>query len=122
MAQTAPYVQNSTVDSYTQTLRIYASPHELYQAVTTVSGLKGWWTDDTVANNDDITVRFGEGNFQTLRLLNLTPDKNVVWDWIAQHNPIAGTTQTDEWVGTEYRLLSRQILTAHPPWSSRISG
>jgi len=116
MAQTAPYVQNSTMDSYTQTLHIQASPHALYQAVTTAAGIKGWWNDDTVANNGDITVRFSEGDFQTLRLLHLAPDMNVVWEWIAQHFPVEGTTQTDEWVGTRVSFA----IQANPDGSSTL--
>lgn len=87
-------------DSYTKTLRIHASPHQLYEAVTTVPGIKGWWAKDTVANNGEFTVRFGAGNFQTMRLLDPVPDKSVGWEWIAQYFPVEGTTQTDEWVGT----------------------
>lgn len=87
-------------DSYTRTLRIQASPHAVYNAVTTVPGLKGWWSDDTVASGDDITVRFGGANFQTLRLADPTPDRRVVREWIAQYFPVEGTSQTDEWVGT----------------------
>jgi len=116
MTQTEHRDQNDHMDSFTQTLHIQASPHQLYQAVTTVPGLKGWWMNDTVAKNGDITVRYGEGDFQTLRLLNLTPDKNVVWEWIAQHFPVEGTTQTDEWVGTRVAFAIR----ANPDGSSTL--
>jgi len=86
--------------SYTKTLRIQAPPRKLYEAVSTVPGLKGWWSHNTVEKNGDITVRFSGKNFQTLRLLDPTPDKKVIWEWIAQYFPVEGTTQTDEWVGT----------------------
>jgi uncharacterized protein YndB with AHSA1/START domain len=89
-----------TMDSYTKTLRIQTSPHQLYEAVTTVPGIKGWWADNTVANDGEITVRFSGDNFQTLRLMDPTPDKSVEWEWIAQYFPFEGATQTDEWVGT----------------------
>jgi uncharacterized protein YndB with AHSA1/START domain len=92
--------ESSNTASYTKTQDIQASPRELYAAVTTVPGIKGWWSHDVVEKNGDITVRFSEKNFQTLRLLNLSPDKKVVWEWIAQYFPVEGTTQTDEWVGT----------------------
>jgi uncharacterized protein YndB with AHSA1/START domain len=92
--------ESSNIASYTKTQDIQASPRELYEAVTTVPGIKGWWSHDVVAKSGDITVRFGEKNFQTLRLLQPSPDKKVVWEWIAQYFPVEGTTQTDEWVGT----------------------
>jgi uncharacterized protein YndB with AHSA1/START domain len=94
------HVSSRNIASYTKTQNIHTSPHELYKAVTSVPGIKHWWSNDVVANNGDITVRFGEKNFQTLRLLNLSPDKKVVWEWIAQYFPVEGTAQTDEWVGT----------------------
>jgi uncharacterized protein YndB with AHSA1/START domain len=94
------HVSSRNIASYTKTQNIHTSPHELYKAVTSVPGIKHWWSNDVVANNGDITVRFGEKNFQTLRLLNLSPDKKVVWEWIAQYFPIEGTPKTDEWVGT----------------------
>jgi len=91
---------NSSMTSFTRTLNVHAPPHEVYRAVTTVPGIQGWWSNKTVANNDDITVGFDGENFQTLRLVDLTPDKNVVWEWIAQYFPVAGTDETDEWLGT----------------------
>ncbi len=117
MAQTKHSGQDSgDMASYTRTLHIQASPHELYEAVTTVPGLKGWWSDDTVANNGDLTVRFGRENFQTLRLVDPTPDKSVVWEWIAQHFPVEGTSQTDEWVGTRVSFA----IQANPDGSSTL--
>jgi uncharacterized protein YndB with AHSA1/START domain len=85
--------------SYSKTMLIQAPPHKLYEAVTTVSGLKGWWTDDTFSKNGEITVRFGEV-FQTLKLLDLAPEKKAVWEFTEHYLPIEATTQTDEWVGT----------------------
>jgi uncharacterized protein YndB with AHSA1/START domain len=91
---------SNNLASYTKTQIIHATPHKLYEGVTTVPGIKRWWSHDVVAKNGDITVRFGEKNFQTLRLSNLSPDKTVVWEWMAQYFPVEGTAQTDEWVGT----------------------
>jgi uncharacterized protein YndB with AHSA1/START domain len=115
--QTRPSDQNrGNADSYTKTLLIRASPHKLYEAVTTARGLKGWWSDDTVAGDGGITVRFGGEISQTLRLVDATPDKKVVWEWIAQHFPVEGTTQTDEWVGTRVSFE----IQANPDGSSTL--
>jgi uncharacterized protein YndB with AHSA1/START domain len=103
--------------SYTKSLRIRAPPRKLYEAVSTVQGLKGWWSDNTDAENGDITVRFSGKNFQTLRLLDHTPDKTVVWEWIAQYFPQEGATQTDEWVGTRVSF----DIQANPDGSSVLS-
>jgi uncharacterized protein YndB with AHSA1/START domain len=102
--------------SYTRTMPIQASPHDVYDAVTTVQGLKGWWSDNTVEDDGTITVRFSGENFQTLRLVDPTPDKSVAWEWIAQHFPVEGTSQTDEWVGTQVSFDIR----ANPDGSSTL--
>jgi uncharacterized protein YndB with AHSA1/START domain len=101
---------------YTKSLFIQAPPRKVYEAVTTVQGLKGWWSQNTDANNGDITIRFGGKNFQTLRLLDPVPDKTVAWEWIAQYFPLEGTTQADEWVGTKVSF----DIQANPDGSSTL--
>jgi uncharacterized protein YndB with AHSA1/START domain len=101
MIQTADRDQSlDTFANYTKTLRIDAAPHDLYQAVTTAQGVQGWWSATTSGEGDEITVRFGGDNFQTLKLVDLIPDRHAEWEWIAQYFPIEETPQTDEWVGT----------------------
>ncbi len=104
------------MEGYTRTLPIQAPPHKVYEAVTTVSGVKGWWSDNTVADNGGITVRFSGKNFQTLRLLDPAPGKKATWEWIAQYFPLEGTTQTDEWVGTRVSFN----IQANPDGSSTL--
>ncbi len=98
--QGGPAEEHAVMDSYTKTLLIHASPQQLYRALTTIPGLKSWWTGDTILNNGDIRFGFREGIFQTMRVLDAVPDKKVLWECIAQYFPVEGTTQTDEWVGT----------------------
>ena len=62
-------------------------------------------------------MRFGGANFQTLRLADLTPDRRVVWEWIAQYFPVEGTSQTDEWVGTRVSFA----IEANPDGSSTLT-
>ena len=40
--------ETDNMPSYTKTLLIQARPRKLYEAVTTVQGLKGWWCHNTV--------------------------------------------------------------------------
>lgn len=89
-----------TLADYTTTLRIDATPHALYEAVTTAKGVQGWWSAKTTGDDDQITVRFGGDNFQTLKLENLIPDQHAEWEWTAQYVQIEEIPQTDEWVGT----------------------
>jgi len=110
-------LKSDNMASYTKTLRVQAPPRKLYEAVSTVQGLKGWWCHNTVEKNGDITVRFSGENFQTLRLMDPTPDKKVIWEWTAQYFPVEGTTQTDEWVGTRVAF----DIQANPDGSSTLS-
>lgn len=117
MDQTTHIDQDSkTMGSYSKTVVIEAPPRELYRAVTTVAGLKGWWSHNTEAENGGITVRFSGKNFQTFRLVDATPDRKVTWEWIAQYFPLEGTAQTDEWVGTRVSFDVR----ANPDGSSTL--
>ena len=109
-------LKSDNIASYTKTLRVQAPPRKLYEAVSTVQGLKGWWCHNTVEKNGDITVRFSGENFQTLRLMDPTPDKKIIWEWTAQCFPVEGTTQTDEWVGTKVSF----DIQANPDGSSTL--
>jgi uncharacterized protein YndB with AHSA1/START domain len=110
-------LKSDNMTSYTKTLRIQAPPRKLFEVISTVQGLKGWWCHNTVEKNGDITVRFSGENFQTLRLMDPIPDKKVIWEWTAQYFPVEGTTQTDEWVGTRVSF----DIQANPDGSSTLS-
>lgn len=90
---------NTNQAGFTRTIHIQAAPNDVDDAVTTVPGIQGWRSRDT-AGDGGITVRFGGGMFQTLRLAELTRGEHAAREWTAQSFPIEGTPHTDEWVGT----------------------
>jgi uncharacterized protein YndB with AHSA1/START domain len=70
-----------------------ASPQEVYDALTTVDGLAGWWTDQTTGDPEvggTIEFRFIPGGFD-MEVVELEPAKRVHWQ-VADGPP--------EWVGT----------------------
>jgi uncharacterized protein YndB with AHSA1/START domain len=91
------------------------TPNEVYAALTTLDGLSGWWTDDT---QGDTTVggilrfRFDVGGFD-MKVLELEPDKRVLWEV---------TDGPEEWIGTTVSWDLEQegeytvVLFAHQGW------
>jgi uncharacterized protein YndB with AHSA1/START domain len=82
------------LDSYTKELFVDASPHQMYEALTTLDGLRGWWTRETVGDGEEITFRFGSERSTTMRVLGSSPSDRVTWECVAQN------ILEEEWVGT----------------------
>jgi uncharacterized protein YndB with AHSA1/START domain len=70
-----------------------ASPEKVYDALSTIDGLAGWWTDDTTGSSDVggvIAFRFPPGGFD-MEVTELVPDKRVSWKVV---------DGPEEWIGT----------------------
>lgn len=87
----------------------------VYQALTTIDGLSGWWTTDTTGETglgDVIRFRFGNGGFD-MKLLELAHDSRVVWQ-VVDGPP--------EWLGTTINWELRQegdwtrVFFKHQGW------
>ena len=88
---------------------------QVNQALTTLEGLSGWWTNDT---HGDCTVggviqfRFGAGGFD-MKVLELHPGQCVLWQVIAGPG---------EWIGTRISWELRPeddytiVLFKHMGW------
>ncbi len=99
---------------------IMAGPEEVHASLTTIDGLKGWWTRDTTGDPDVggvIAFRFanapGQGGFD-MKVLEDEPGKLVLWEVVSG---------PDEWIGTKVRFeLSQEdgftiILFRHEDWT-----
>jgi uncharacterized protein YndB with AHSA1/START domain len=94
-----------------------ATPETVYEALTTVEGLAGWWTEDTKGNGDEpggvLAFRFPPVGGFDMEVLELRPSERVVWRVV---------DGPEEWIGTtiEWELSQRAdwtiVLFAHRGW------
>jgi uncharacterized protein YndB with AHSA1/START domain len=96
-----------------------SSPREAYKALTTVEGLSGWWTTNTQGESKFggvLKFRFGAGGFD-MRVLELDPDKRVLWQVI---------DGPQEWMGTKVSFDLRQdgdwtiVFFKHQGWQEPV--
>jgi uncharacterized protein YndB with AHSA1/START domain len=92
-----------------------AAPDQVYEALTTVEGLAGWWTDDTKGDGTaggHLAFRFLPGGFE-MDVVEARPTERVTWR--VSDGP-------EEWVGTtiDWRLEQSGeytvIMFAHEGW------
>jgi hypothetical protein len=97
-----------------------SSLDDAYQALTTLEGLSGWWTNDTQGKGGNVggvlQFRFGAGGFD-MKVLELEPNKRVLWQVV--EGP-------QEWIGTKVSFDLRQegdwtiILFKHQGWKEPV--
>jgi Activator of Hsp90 ATPase homolog 1-like protein len=92
---------------YTESITVPVGAHEAFQAINSVSK---WWTGDLKGNsqkmNDEFTVQFGEVHKSTQKLVEVIPDKKVVWLVTASNLNFIKDKQ--EWNGT---MISFEITS-----------
>jgi uncharacterized protein YndB with AHSA1/START domain len=95
------------------------SPEGVYDALTTVDGLAGWWTKDTVGDGSvggTLQFRFPKGGFD-MEVVELTPGERVRW------RVVGGP---EEWIGTTVDFDLEQldghtiVRFAHRGWSEPV--
>lgn len=78
--------------------------NEVYQALTSEAGLKGWWTRDCTVKPIQVsaenTFRFGP-TFTVMRIKEFIPNKKIVWECINHHFVNPDLTKLNEWIGTK---------------------
>ena len=93
----------------------HASPDQVYDALTTIDGLSGWWTTETTGETDlggVIEFRFEPGGFD-MKVAEIEPGRRVRWDVV--DGPA-------EWVGTNIQWDIQQqgeyaiVLFKHEGW------
>jgi uncharacterized protein YndB with AHSA1/START domain len=93
-----------------------SSPEQVYDALTTLDGLSGWWAENTSGTPDElggvIAFRFVPGGFD-MSVRELVAGKVVRWEVV---------DGPDEWIGTEVSFELTQVdgftvvLFAHRGW------
>jgi uncharacterized protein YndB with AHSA1/START domain len=95
------------------------TPQPVYDALTTVDGLAGWWTDDTSGSGavgGTLRFRFLPGGFD-MEVLELQPAERVAWRVV---------DGPEEWIGTTVEWDLRQdgdytiVLFRHQGWTEPV--
>ena len=97
-----------------------SKPEAVYDALTTVEGLTGWWTEHTTGSGDDVggvlEFRFPVGGFD-MKVLEAQPAERLVWEVI---------DGPEEWIGTQVSWDLRQdgdytiVLFKHQGWQEPV--
>ena len=94
---------------------VAASPQDVYESLTTLDGLRGWWTTDTTGDptpGGKLEFRFGSPDRgATMEVVSTRPDENVTWRCVGG---------PDEWIDTRCRSTSSHNPTR--PLSVRATG
>ena len=96
-----------------------SSPDKVYDALTTLDGLRGWWASDTngsVEVGGVIEFRFEPGGFD-MQVVELEPAERVLWQVV--DGPA-------EWIGTTVNWEIKQegtftiVLFSHLGWKEPV--
>ncbi len=74
---------------------IKSSPGDAYRALTTIEGLSGWWTDNTQGESKVggvLQFRFFEADRFDMKVIELDPNKRVLWQVVEGPKEWIGTT------------------------------
>ena len=94
----------------------HTSPERVYDALTTLDGLAGWWTEDTTGQTElgsVIKFRFGPPGGFDMSVVKLDPGRLVRWEVV---------DGPSEWIGTHVQFDLRQdgdytiVLFRHEGW------
>ena len=96
-------------------------PERVYEALTTIDGLAGWWTVDTKGSGDQVgdllLFRFPSVGGFDMEVVELQPSERVVWRVV---------DGPDEWVGTTIEWDLSQagdhtvVLFTHRGWAEPV--
>ena len=91
------------MEHFRQDLGIAADPARVYAALTTIDGLRGWWTQDCDgAAGIDETIHFRfSACYKDMRVTRLAPGREVNWRCTRSHIEAPSVRKQDEWNGTD---------------------
>ncbi len=85
---------------YTVSITVNATPQEAFKSINSVSK---WWTENLEGSSqkldDEFTVRFGDVHVSTQKLVEVIPDKKVVW--LVTDSKLNFVKDKHEWTDTK---------------------
>lgn len=95
-------MKNALLRDYQNTFLVKVNTNKTFKALT--QQIDNWWTEDFTGLseklNDEFTVRFGT-TFKTMKVMELIPNKRVVWLCIDTLIDIPELQNNTEWKGTK---------------------
>ncbi|HZV33570.1 MAG TPA: hypothetical protein VFB72_03265, partial [Verrucomicrobiae bacterium] len=85
---------------------ITAPVRPVYEALTTVKGIQGWWTKtcEVGARVGTLSIfRFGQ-TYHVMQIEKLERDLEVRWRCLEDYHHVRELTRWNEWVGTKVRF------------------
>lgn len=87
-------------EDYHTSIAVDATAHEAFKSINSVSK---WWTENLEGSseqlNDEFTVRFGDIHFSKQKLVEVIPDKKVVW--LVTDSKLNFLKNKHEWTNTK---------------------
>lgn len=87
---------------YTVSITVNATAHQAFESINSVTK---WWTENLEGHskklNDEFTVRFGDVHMSTQKLVEVVPDKKVVWLITDSYLSFVPEKDRHEWTGTK---------------------
>ncbi|MCW3106521.1 MAG: hypothetical protein JWQ09_1027, partial [Segetibacter sp.] len=87
-------------NDYNTSIMVDATAHEAFESINSVSQ---WWTENLEGSsqklNDEFTVRFGDVHMSKQKVVEVIPDKKVVW--LVTDSKLNFIKDKNEWTNTK---------------------